>query len=156
MCFILHIASEHVLPRRAWNEQDRQVWISDVDERSEPVRMHFSLPDIAYLGSDVNCGCGFRHLSFQGGGWPEEYLVEAGTMETEGTQKNHQELHAVLIDALRHSGVVELYGCWDGDYAEKTEGVCDIEPDAIVAERFFFRERVLYRVAAGSSAGSAV
>ena len=77
-------------------------------------------------------------------------------MQTEGTQQNHQELHAVLIDALRHGGVVELYGCWDGDYAEKTEGVRDIEPDAILAERFFFRERMLYRVAVGPSAGSAV
>ena len=69
MCFILHVASEHVLPRRAWNQEDRHVWISDVDEPSDPVRMHFSLPNIAYLGFDVNCGCGFRRGSFQGGGW---------------------------------------------------------------------------------------
>ena len=54
MCFILHIASEPVLSRRAWNELDRHVWIGDVDERCEPVRAHFSLPNVAYLGSDVN------------------------------------------------------------------------------------------------------
>ena len=55
---------------------------------------------------------------------------------------------AVLIDALRRSPVVELYGCWAGEYAGKTEGEREVHPDDIVSGRFFFREPVLYRLRA--------
>jgi len=146
MCFMLHIASGIGLTRRAWNENDRHVWTGDVDEHAELVKEHFSLPNVAYIGSDLNCGCGFRNVSFQSGGWPEEWLIEEGEMDTEGTDKNHQELHTFLTEAFRHSAAVELYGCWNGDYGAKTEQQQDLEPDAILSERFFFRERVLYRV----------
>ena len=145
---MLHVATGCALPKRAWNEQAPHVWIGDVNEEAEPVREHFSLPSIAYVGSDLNCGCGFRSVMFQNGGWPEEYLIAEGEIETEGTQRNHQELHAALTDALRHSVVVELYGCWTDHYREKTEGEQEIEADDILSQEFFFRERVLYRVRA--------
>ena len=146
MCFMLHISAGCPVTRRAWHEDDRHVWISDVDEQAAAVREHFSVPNVAYVGSDLNCGCGFRNVSFQNGDWPEECLIEEGEIDTEGTDKNHQELHAVLADTLARSVVVELYGCWAGDYGKKTEGEQDIESDAILSERFFFRERVLYRI----------
>ena len=111
------------------------------------------MPVVAYVGSDLNCGCGFRHLSFQNGGWPEEWLIAEGEMQTEGTEKNHLELHGLLTDALRHSPVVELYGCWADDFREKTEGEQDIQPDDILSDRFFFRERVLYRLRGKAVAG---
>jgi hypothetical protein len=147
------MATDCSLSRRAWNQDDRHVWIGDVDEHAESVREHFSMPNIAYVGSDLNCGCGFRHVSFQSGGWPEEWLIAEGGMNTEGTVKNHQELHALLTDMLRRSAVIELYGCWAGDYSEKTEGEQEIEADDILAEQFFFRERILYRVKGGANNG---
>ena len=67
-------------------------------------------------------------------------------MDIEGTDKNHRELHALLLRTLRDSGPVELYGCWVDDYAEKTEQEQDLDLDAILSERCFFRERVLYRI----------
>ena len=151
MCFMLHIATGCALPKRAWNEHDRHVWIGDVDEHAEPVRERFSLPNIAYVGSDLNCGCGFRSVSFQNGGWPEEYLIVEGEMETERTERNHQELHAVLTDALSRSAVVELYGCWADYYRERAEAEQEIEADDILSQEFFFRERVLYRVKGGAN-----
>lgn len=150
MCFTLHIATDCELPRLAWNEADRHVWVGDVAEYSKAVKGHFSLPSIAYVGSDLNCGCGFRHFGFQDGdsSGDEEWLVSEGFVSTEGTERNHQELHAVLVDSLRRSPVVELYGCWAGEYEARTEGGREIHPDDIVSDRFFFRERVLYRLRA--------
>ncbi len=145
MCFMLHISAGCSLPQLAWDEDDRHVWIGDVGADAEAVREHFSMPDVAYIGSDVNCGCGFRNVSFQNGDWPEEYLIQEDEIDTEGTGKNHQELHAVLAEVLRRCVAVELYGCWAGDYGHKTEREQDIEAEAILSERFFFRERVLYR-----------
>ena len=156
MCFTLHIATSCDLPRRPWDEADRHVWVGDVPDYATAVRAHFSLPVVTYVGSDLNCGCGFRHLSFQNGGWPgeEEWVISEGLLDTEGTETNHRELHALLTDALRHSLVVELYGCWADDFREKTEGEQDIQPDSILSDRFFFRERVLYRLRATAPNGT--
>jgi hypothetical protein len=156
MCFTLHIATDCELPRLAWNEADRHVWVGDLDESSQAVKGHFSLPFVAYVGSDLNCGCGFRHFGSQNGdlSGDEEWLVSEGFVSTEGTERNHRELHAVLIDALGRSPVVELYGCWAGEYGERAEGDRDIQPDDILSDRFFFRERVLYRVRANAPNGT--
>jgi hypothetical protein len=156
MCFMLHIATHCELSRRAWNKDDRHVWLGDIGEHADAVRAHFFLPNIAYVGSDLNCGCGFRSLSFQNGEWPEEYLVAEGKKDTEGTEKNHRELHGILTDVLRHSAMVELYGCWAGDYREKTERELEIGVDDILSDRFFFKERVLYRVKGSPSNGMKV
>jgi hypothetical protein len=146
MCFMLHIATDRPVPRRAWDEADRHVWIGDVDEHAEPVGERFSLPNIAYVGSDLNCGCGFRHLIFENGHLPEEWLIADGGISTAGTGKNHQELHSVLVDVLQFSATAELYGCHADDCGEKTEGEREIQADEVLSEQFFFRERVLYRV----------
>jgi len=155
VCFTLHIATDCELPRLAWNEADRHVWVGDLDESSEAVKGHFSMPFVAYIGSDLNCGCGFRHLSFQNGdlSGEEEWPISEGFVSTEGTERNHQELHAVLTDAHRRSPVVELYGCWAGEYDGKPEGEREIQPDDVLSERFCFRERVLYRLQAGADNG---
>jgi hypothetical protein len=153
MCFMLHIATRCELPMRAWNKEDRHVWIGDIGEHADAVRAHFILPNTAYVGSDLNCGCGFRSVSFQNGKWPEEWLVTEGKKDTTGTEKNHRELHGILTDVLRHSAMVELYGCWAGDYREKTEGELEIEADVILSEKFFLRERVLYRVKGNAGSG---
>jgi hypothetical protein len=155
MCFMLHIGTSCELLVRAWNKDDRHVWIGDVREDADAVRAHFTLPNIAYVGSDLNCGCGFRHVMFQNGGWPEEYLIQEGKKSIEGTEQNHGELHGILTNALRKSAIVELYGCWadDDDYGKKTKGELEIDVDAILSEKFFFRERVLYRVRGSAVSG---
>ena len=56
-------------------------------------------------------------------------------------------------DKVRYSPVVELYGCWAGEYEEKTEGEREIQPGDIVSDRFFFRERVPYRLRAKADNG---
>jgi hypothetical protein len=146
LCFVLHISTDVPLTRTAFDENDRHVWVGDVDEYSEPVRAHFSLKEVAYVGSDVYCGCGFRSISPGEGERLENRLVEAGQVDVEGTGRNHRELHALLKSLLRDSDRVELYGCWDGEYNEQTEQEQELEIDAILSERFFFHERVLYRI----------
>ena len=143
---MLHISTDSRLARSIGNERYGHVWIGEVDQCAESVAQHFSLRHAAYVGSDLNCGCGFRNISFQGGGWPEQWLVDEGKMDIQGTDKNHRELHTLLLTALRDSELVELYGCSAGDYAEKTEQEHELDLDAILSERFFFRSRVLYRI----------
>jgi hypothetical protein len=148
MCFMLHIATSCPVPRLAWNEDDRHVWVGDVEQHASSVSRHFSLPHIAYVGSDLNCGCGFRHVSFQNGEWPEESLIPEGGMNTEGTAKNHRELYSLLSGVLRRSAMVELYGCWADEYGERSEGSQEMRAHDILPDHFFFRERMLYRVTA--------
>jgi|GEM_PF-4020999 len=97
----------------------------------------------------------FRHFGFRNGdlSGDEEWPISEGFVSTEDTEQNHRELHAVLVDALRRSPMVELYGCWADDFREKTEVEREIQPAEIVSDRFFFRERVLYRLRAKSGNG---
>jgi len=78
MCFMLRIATRRELPRRPWRESDRHICVGEVEESAAPVRTHFPSPSVAYVGSGLNCGCGFRSVSFQNGGTlPKESLMIA-------------------------------------------------------------------------------
>ena len=121
------------------------VWTDAVDEQHAAVKKHFSLPLAAYIGSHLNCGCGFRNFMFQQGGWPGDWLVEQeGYEPEEGTQKNHQELANYLRRNFGGEGV-ELYGCWDGEEGEQGEGVESIALEKILDPKFHFKSRVVYQ-----------
>jgi hypothetical protein len=147
MCFILHIASKRKIERISWNETDRHLCIEDIHGHPDQVRSHFTLPEIAYVGSSLGCGCGFRSVSFQNGGWPEEWMIENGECEPPVDHiQDHQELYNLVISQIRDEGCIEIYGYWDGDEQEKTEHEEPISASRILYTGFWFRERGLYRI----------
>ncbi len=100
MCFMLFAATEFPLPRIPWNEHDRHVYTEDIGDANRDVVNHFSLPHVAYVGSSLNCGCGFRHIMFQGGDWPgeAEYFTDEDTIEKE--RRNLREMCDFHMDDM--------------------------------------------------------
>lgn len=145
MCFILHIASKRKATRYAWDEKNRRICVEDIHGSPEQVRRHFTLPKVAYVGSSL--GCGFRSVSFQNNGWPEEWMIEHGECDPPDDHvRNHQELQDLVISLIDDDGYVEVYGCWDGDEGYKAEHEEEILASRLIEEGFWFRERGLYRI----------
>lgn len=146
MCFTLYIASNHKAPRLAWDEKERHLSIADLHANAEAVRLHFTLSEVAYVGSDINCGCGFRSVTFQDG-WPGEWLIEQGEVDPpDNHMQNHQELYNLVASLFDSDLSVELYGCWNGDERDQTEIEEQIPPSRLLETNFWFRERCLYRI----------
>lgn len=143
MCFVLYLGTQSEVPRIPWSENSPTLCTDHVGQRAQAVKDKFSLPCVTYVGSDQGCGCGFRHAMFQGGDWPEESIVEP----TEGSQSNHEALVALIQQYFASHPFVELYGCWDGDFAEAVQHREEISLQRIVQPEFRFRERGYYRVA---------
>src|SRR2546426_5264963 len=141
MCFVLYMASHSEAPRIPWNEQKPALWTGDLTEHESEVRSKFTLPFVTYIGSDDQCGCGFRSAMFQGGEWPEEGLVTEPDYDPSDTQPNHAALVSFLQQHFSAEPFVELYGCWDGEFSAATEGRIDIAVDRIADTHFHFRER---------------
>jgi hypothetical protein len=155
MCFILHMASTAKVPRQAWDEHNRHLCIEDIHGVEENVRAHFSLPEIAYVGSSLGCGCGFRSVSFQNGGWPEEWMIEQGECAPPDDHiQDHQELYDLVSSLLADGHPVEFYGCWDGDERDETVHRQSITADRLLDPGFWFRERGFYGITQSEQAGS--
>ena len=147
MCFILHLASQLKLETFAWNPDDRHVWVGAPHGDPELVKSHFSLPEVAYIGSDMGCGCGFRSIVFQSGGWPEEWIIDQGECDPpDSSLQNHQELHDLIRPFLEAGEAIELYGCWDGEESYRTEHQEEIRSGRLLEPNFWFRQRGLYKI----------
>ena len=147
MCFILHIATKRRLARIPWNQNNKHLCIEDIHGNPEQIQSHFSLPEIAYVGSSLGCGCGFRSVFFQNGGWPVELMIAEGDLEPpENHIQDHQELYDLVTSQIDDEGGVELYGCWNGDEKETAEQEENIPASLLHDHSFWFRERGIYRI----------
>jgi hypothetical protein len=147
MCFILHMASTARVPRRAWDGNDRRLCVEEIHGVEEDVRAHFSLPEIASIGSSLGCGCGFRSVSFHQGDWPEEWMIQQGECEPPDDHlRDHKELHDLVSSLLSEGHPVELYGCWDGEERDPTMHTETLGSDHLLDIGFWFRHRGLYRI----------
>ncbi len=148
MCFELYLGAECRPPLSQWKTQDRRVYVESLTPETETVKSHFTQPEVVYVGSSLGCGCGFRSVSFQDGEWPEQFLFDSGDREPpDDHTSNHRELFELVTQLLDHeTKVVELYGCWSDDVQEQTEQLEEIPPSKLLEDKFWFRERVLYRI----------
>lgn len=149
MCFVLYIGTDEPVRTIAWDERDRKVHTRELAEHDAGVARHFAKAHVTYVGSDQGCGCGFRHVMFQNGEWPEESMPGDDRDAAEETRRNHEQLHQFLKAELERSGEVELYGCWDGDFAEPSAGCGTLQVDRILDPGFHFRERFGYAIRRG-------
>lgn len=156
MCYVLYIGTDHPLPTIPWKEDDRKLNTADLSDNDRAVAAHFTKPHQKYLGSYTGCGCGFRHLTFQNGSWPEEPMIGSEHYTGEDEQPIHQQLHDYISELLTdENSQIELYGCWDGDFVYPSAGSATIPLSLLLDKTFFFRERFGYIVTRSELADAA-
>jgi hypothetical protein len=148
MCFVLYAGTRSPLPRREWQKDAPGLSVKSLSDRDAQIKAHFSSPAVQYIGSTSRCGCDFPHATLQNGEWPEIVYAEYVEQDEQEVGSDNYNRRA-LVDLLRKSGetTVELYGVWDGDFAEEPQANESIPIERILEPTFRFKERGMYRVA---------
>ena len=146
MCFVLYMAADASIPDIPFDTNAPGLNTQPLSDRELPLREIFRQRNLKFLGSSNHCGCGYRHLSYQNGEWPEEYLIGTDSEFGADMQADHESLHRFMLEQLQHNDKIELYGCWDGDFRfppARHEMIC---VDDLIRDDFFLRERCHYTV----------
>ncbi len=127
MCFAVYIGTDRPLATSQWNEADRQVYLTDLAEKDEPARQHFSKPYVYYSGAHTQCGCGFFHNSM--------VFTDDPNMirEYEASQRSARALIAVLEHALEAADTVEVFVTWEGRQGEAPSRRLTLAPPAFLS-----------------------
>lgn len=136
MCMVYFIGGSGTLPRVDWDEEQRAFHIGDLSDSESAALDHF--PDaqvVLYVGSHLQCGCGFRCESL--GAEPEE---------APDKQRSHEQLAAYLSALSPDTAPVHIYCCWSGDEGEPTEHLRTVSPNRLRDPDFEFRERELLTI----------
>jgi len=133
------------LPRRKFDKDSVDLPVESPTERDSAVIRHFSKAEVQYVGSTSGCGCDFPHASLQNGEWPElEYFSDAKKeeMEIAGDISDRNNCEA-LVALLRTTGdtMVELYGVWDGDFANAPKAQENMSVNDLLGPNFRFKEQ---------------
>ena len=136
MCYAIYIASDKPLKTIPWNENDRKLNVNQLDPKENIIKKIFSKPHVYYIGSHLNCGCGFFY---------ESSLTPDGDEKEVAKQvkKSQQELKTYIKQSLDQSKEIELYVTWEG---EKEQGPArtihlthkDVEKQFHLEERHFY------------------
>ena len=146
MCFVLYIGSPKPLPIVAWDETSRDIHTEPLSERDSSVKVHFKNPHVYYIGSDTQCGCGFRNASYQNGCWPEEEWQPEGDTTQVDSQPNHGRLVDFICSHLPEVTSFEFYGMWEADFSEPPLSDQTIPLERLLELSFYFRDRGHYTV----------
>jgi hypothetical protein len=144
MCFMLYAATTKPLSRRRWEPGSPDLPVEELSEYDAVIKKHFSNPEVQFVGSTSGCGCDFPHVMFQGGAWP---YFENPEIREEGAVSDRLNREK-LVNLLESTGdsTVELYGVWDGDFAETPKAHENISLEAILQSGFRFKERAFYKI----------
>ncbi len=137
MCLVLYISSDRERPVIPWDEKAPRFHVKSDDPDSQKARVHFSKPNVYYLGSDNGCGCGFKQQSDYAIDKPEELASK---------RDNQLRLHDYIKACLIDEEVVELFSCWSGDEGEAVESRRDVVLADLIEPDFYFSERQLTKV----------
>jgi hypothetical protein len=118
MCRMLFIASDHPLPRIAWDGGSPAFNVTDVNDNDRTVAQQFSKPHLAYLGAHTGCSCGFC---------PE---TETDPLVAQSLLS----LRSYLREVTGSFGTVELFECWDGEQDSPPGAKHQLTPDTLVPE----------------------
>jgi hypothetical protein len=136
MCFCLYLATScepPLIPDSGYQEGSGKIntsrrWLEQ-SEKEKAIRNKFTLPCVTHVGSDVGCGCGFRHGVAASFG-PDD--------DVSRTQPNHVGLVAFLAEHCKKESFVELYGCWIGDETKEVRDRREIELSDLTDHQFHF------------------
>ena len=146
MCFVLYVGTTTPIARKEWRNETPGISVKSLSEREEPIRKHFSKPEVQYVGSTSGCGCDFGSVMFQNGGWP---WWDDGEVDP-GQERREQQSRQGLVAQLRATGeeIIELYGIWDGDFDFNTPPQIreEVTLDSLLDRDFRFKEQGFYAV----------
>lgn len=153
MCFLLYAGTTKPIPRNEWREGAVTLPVESLAEHDAPIRAHFGNPEVQYIGSTSGCGCDFPHLLMQNGGWPFLKDPRRGA-ERDASDRHNME---ALVALLRTTGeeTVELYGVWDGNFANTPRAREDVSLENLLVADFHFKEGGFYRVSLESELSAA-
>lgn len=141
MCFVLFAGARQPLPESKWDESDRRVFVKQLDENEQPVRQAFTTASVQYVGSSLNCGCGFRtKMELEAPYFPDE-----DEEEVEKRQNHAQLVEAIrpVVDADRE---IVLFGCWWGEWEPKYSQPEKVTLTEFASEDFAFVEGYRYSI----------
>ena len=145
MCNVLYLASDQPLPVVPWDPNIRGFHAVLPEAREEVVAKHFSKRHVRYLGSHLQCGCGFFYPDRNPDGSIEPDELE----EWEEVRKTREGLVGYLRTTIQQAGPVEVVLSWSGEEARPVTRVPDLTPDAFLEEVFPLRDNQLVVVNAG-------
>jgi hypothetical protein len=134
VCLALYIGADHPLPLVPWREDHRGFNVVTLADHERVVVDKFSKSHLAYAGAHTGCSCGFRYGEDPPSDAKDEEEERPGRASVES-------LRQYLEALLRHSPAVELYACWEGDWAEPSAGSREVALTYFGGERFALEER---------------
>lgn len=114
MCFVLYAGPDKPLPRKEWRMDAAGLPVASLAERQNPVRAHFSKPEIQCIGSTSGCGCDFAPAMLRNGDWPgfDDDQPDAGQ---KASGHYNREAPAARLKASGEQ-TLQLCGVWDSDF----------------------------------------
>jgi len=103
MCLGVFLASGLPLALVPWDSQAPAFNVVPLTEHEAPVRQQFSLAHVVYAGSHTGCSCGFR----------------SDANDPAAVSRSREALLRYIGQASA-TGPVEVFVCWEGDYAAVT------------------------------------
>lgn len=143
---MLYIAIAKAQPIIPWDETMRGIHTEPLSSHDEGVAAQFHHPNVCYIGSDTQCGCGFRNATYQNGCWPEEEWMPEGDTRPLTSQPNHQRLVEFIQKHLPGEESIELYGTWEADFSAPALSDQRIPLTRLLEIDFYFRDRGRYVV----------
>jgi hypothetical protein len=139
MCRALFIAVDHPPPLVPWDEHARAFNTVPVQAHEQAVAAKFSKPHLVYAGAHTGCSCGFQY------GVMDPTTPEEMEEEQRG-RASVEALRRYLEELLVLSPTVEVYCCWEGDWAEPQEGRQRVTASYFGGDHFELAERVFLEV----------
>jgi len=120
------------LPLIPWREESPAFYVDDVPA-DDPVRSHFSWPNVYYAGAHEGCGCGFAYNQVP------ENLQEAD--EESRARASVAALKKYVSEAIARP--VQLYACWEGEQSFPAKERVTASPDVLGGDSFKFVQLTL-------------
>jgi hypothetical protein len=141
MCFVLFAGARQPLLESEWDESYRRVFVRQIDENEQPVRHAFAKESVQYVGSSLNCGCGFRtKMQLEDPYFPDEDEAEVEK------QQNHAQLVASIRPTIDAEGEIVFFGCWWGEWEPKDLQPAKVTLTEFASEDFAFVEGYRYLI----------
>ena len=111
---VLFLGSDTDLATSEWSREERACYVGELRSYEEPVRQHFTKKHVRYLGSHLQCGCGFG--------------FEYDTVEGE-EPASRRWLLRLLSPLAEAEGEIEVYSCLSGNEALEVVERKRLRPD---------------------------
>jgi len=130
MCLGIYIATDRTIAEVPWDPSAPAFNLGPLSDREQPVRAQFSLPHLYYAGAHTQCACGFS---------PKEEADDVARRAS---------LRALVayLKPVAQNGRVELFVCWDGDYAAAPQRRLQLPLDELEHDLRWLEERSLITV----------